>query len=374
MFNVGVNNAMESVINQLNGEAMQTNTLHATTISFRALDSLIVEELLLNGIDIHPAVGLYNGSQRSFLYSSDAQMEERLEDSPYRYSFQPAGIVSSNQLFITLYFPSAELFLQRHSNIYIYMSLVLVLVVTAMFIITLRAFAHQRKLDMMKTEFINNMTHEIKTPISTISLACEMLSDESVAQDTMSRSNFIEIINDENQRMRILVETILQSAKMSNKNFKLNPKELDTHEIIHRVAASFRLTLANRGGFIEKHLDAAPPTLVADELHLTNMIYNLVDNGIKYSTGAPHIVISTQREAGRFVLSVQDFGVGIAKDDLKHIFDKFYRVSTGDVHDVKGFGIGLNYVASVVRLHHAHIKVESEPGQGSKFTITFTLR
>ena len=113
---------------------------------------------------------------------------------------------------------------------------------------------------------------------------------------------------------------------------------------------------------------------MADELHLTNMIYNLVDNGIKYSNGAPHIEISTLREGSRFVISVQDHGVGIAKEDQKHIFDKFYRVSTGNVHDVKGFGIGLNYVASVVRLHHAHIKVESEPGKGSTFTVTFTLR
>ncbi len=374
MFNVGVSNAMESVIKQLTEETSQTAILPATAFSYHDLDSLIGEELLLNGIDIHPVIGLYDGGQRSFLYCSDAQMEERLEESPYRYSFQPVGVSPAGQLFITLYFPSAELFLQRHSNIYVYMSLVLIFVVAAMFILTLRAFAHQRKLDTMKTEFINNMTHEIKTPISTISLACEMLSDESVAQDSMSRGNFIEIINDENQRMRVLVETMLQSAKMSNKNFKLTPKELDVNEIISRVAASFRLTLANRGGFIETHLEADPSTLFADELHLTNMLYNLVDNGIKYSSGAPHIVVSTQRDGNRFLLKVQDYGVGIAKEDLKHIFDKFYRVSTGNVHDVKGFGIGLNYVASVVRLHHAHIKVESEPGEGSTFTITFTSR
>lgn len=374
MFNVGVNNAMDAVIKQLNGEVMHTPTHPASALNYRELDSLIVEELLLNGIDIHPAVGLYDGSQRSFLYSSDAQMEERLEDSPYRYSFKPVGVVSSNQLFIMLHFPSAELFLQRHSYMYIYMTLFLILIVAAMFIITLRALAHQRKLDVMKTEFLNNMTHEIKTPISTIGLACEMLSDESVAQDSMSRANFIEIINDENQRMRVLVETMLQSAKMSNKNFKLSPKEVDVHQLVQRVAASFRLTLTNRGGRIETHLDADPPILFADELHLTNMLYNLVDNGIKYSSQAPHIVVSTLREGNRFVLKVQDHGVGIAKEDLKHIFDKFYRVSTGDVHDVKGFGIGLNYVASVVRLHHAHIKVDSEPGVGSTFTVTFTSR
>ena len=132
--------------------------------------------------------------------------------------------------------------------------------------------------------------------------------------------------------------------------------------------------MANRGGTMERHLDADPSVLMADELHLSNMVYNLVDNGIKYSIGAPHIVVSTSTEEGHFVLRVQDHGIGIAKQNQKHIFEKFYRVSTGDVHDVKGFGIGLNYVASVVRLHHARIRLESEPGEGSTFIVTFTSR
>ena len=374
MFNVGVSNAMDEVIKQLNGEVVQSSVHPSATFNFRELDSLIVEELLMNGIDIHPAVGLYDGSQRSFLYSSDPQLEEMLEESPYQYSFHPAGVVSSNQLFITLFFPSTELFLQRHSNIYVYMSLFLVFVIAVMFIISVRTMANQRKLNMMKTEFINNMTHEIKTPISTIGLACEMLSDESVSQDSASRANFIGIINDENQRMRVLVETILQSAKLSNKTFKISPKPVDAHQIISKALDSFRLTMANRGGTMERHLDADPSVLMADELHLSNMVYNLVDNGIKYSIGAPHIVVSTSTEEGHFVLRVQDHGIGIAKQNQKHIFEKFYRVSTGDVHDVKGFGIGLNYVASVVRLHHARIRLESEPGEGSTFLVTFTSR
>ncbi|MBP3763333.1 MAG: hypothetical protein J6I49_05585 [Bacteroidales bacterium] len=374
MFNVGVNNAMDAVIQQLNGELMESSAMQTHSFNYKELDSLIVEELLINGIDLHPAVGLYDGSQRSFLYSSDPQQEERLEDSPYRYSFHPVGVTSSNQLFIMLYFSGTELFLRRHSNMYGYISLFLVFVIAVMFYFSLRTMANQRKLDRMKTEFINNMTHEIKTPISTIALACEMLGDESISQDTASRGNFIGIINDENQRMRVLVETILQSAKMSNRNFSINLKEVDAHQIITRVLASFRLTMANREGTMETHLLADPPTLLADELHLTNLVYNLVDNGIKYSTSSPHIIVSTSREGNRFLLSVQDHGIGISKADQKHIFEKFYRVPTGNVHDVKGFGIGLNYVASVVRLHHAHIQLESEPGKGSVFTITFTSR
>lgn len=366
MFNVGVSNSMDEVINQLNDDAQGNGSVFL----YRDLDSLIVEELLLNGIDMHPVVGIYDGTQGSFLYSSDPSREDDLEESPYRYIFQPSGVVSGNQFYIILGFPKTELFLQRNSWIYTYMSLFLILIIAAMFLLSLRTLAVQRKLDRMKTEFINNMTHEIKTPLATIGLACEMLQDETVSQDNDSRHTFISIINDENSRLRVLVETILQSAKMSNKNFKINPKEVDVDQIINKVGKSFKLTLTNRGGNFETHLNAQPPTLFADELHLTNLIFNLVDNGIKYSTGAPHIIISTLVEDNRFVLRVQDHGIGISKEDQKHIFEKFYRVSTGDVHNVKGFGIGLNYVAEVVRLHHGHITLESEPGKGTTFIVT----
>ncbi|MBR4229252.1 MAG: HAMP domain-containing histidine kinase [Bacteroidales bacterium] len=373
MFNVSVNNAMDEVVRQMSGEVFQTASHPATSFNYQELDSLIAEELLLNGIDLHPVVGIYDGSQGSFLYSSDASKENRLEESPYRYNFSPIGVVSSGQYFITLAFPDTELFLQSNTKVYLYMTLFLLVVIATMFFISLRTLAAQRRLDQMKTEFINNMTHEIKTPISTIGLACEMLRDETVSQDAATRSNFLGIISDENQRMRVLVETILQSAKMSNKNFAINPKEVDINSLTAKVLQSFRLTIANRGGSIEAHLDASPSTLEADELHITNMVYNLVDNAIKYSVDAPRIVVTTLCDNENIVLSVKDHGIGIAKENQKRVFEKFYRVSTGNVHNVKGFGIGLNYVAQVVRLHHGHISLESELGQGSTFTVKLPL-
>ena len=369
MFNVSVSTAMDEVIAQLNGEVFQTDSHPAAAFNYQELDSLIVEELLLAGIDQHPVVGLYDGSQGSFLYSSDPQHENLLEESPYRYSFQPIGVVSSNQFFIILAFTD-NLLPHIDSSLYLYMSFFLVMVIAVMFFISIRTIANQRRLDQMKNEFISNMTHEIKTPISTISLACEMLQDHSVAQEEASRSNFVGIIADENQRMRMLVETILQSSKMANRNFSLNLTEVNINDIINRVSQSFMLTLANRNGRLETHLDAEPPTLVADELHLSNMIYNLVDNGIKYSTSEPHIIVSTRREGDNMLISVQDHGIGISKADQKHVFEKFYRVSTGNVHNVKGFGIGLNYVAQVVKLHHGTIALESEPGRGATFIVT----
>lgn len=374
MFNIGVGNAMDEVVKQLDGDSRPDADQPVTSFSYQELDSLVAEQLLLNGIDIRPEVGLYNGSERSFLYSSDPQHEKELEESPYRYNFHPVGVVSNNQLFITLAFPRTELFLQRNSKLFVYMSFFLLLIIAAMFIISLRALAIQRKLDQMKSEFINNMTHEIKTPLSTISLACEMLRDETISQDSASRQNFIGIINDENQRMRVLVETILQSAKMSNKNFRINPKDVDVHRIIEKVTQSFALTLSNRNGKLETRLEADPSVIVADELHLTNLVYNLIDNGIKYSTDAPDITVSTAIVNGMFELRVSDHGIGISKEDQKHVFEKFYRVSTGNVHNVKGFGIGLNYVAQVVKLHQGHITLESELGQGSTFIITLPLQ
>ena len=373
MFNVSVNNAMDEVVRQLNGEVFQTASHPATAFNYQELDSLIAEELLQVGIDLHPVVGIYDGSQGSFLYTSDARREDRLEKSPYRYNFSPIGVVSSGQFFIILAFPSTELFLQSNTKIYLYMTVFLLVIITVMFFISLRTLAAQRRLDQMKSEFINNMTHEIKTPISTIGLACEMLRDETVSQDAATRSNFLGIVADENQRMRVLVETILQSAKMSNKNFSINPKEMDINALVSKVLQSFQLTMSNRGGTIVTHLDAEPPTLEADELHLTNMVYNLVDNAIKYSVDAPRIEVSTLCKEGEIILTVRDHGIGIAKENQKRVFEKFYRVSTGNIHNVKGFGIGLNYVAQVVRLHHGHIALESELGEGSTFTVTLPV-
>lgn len=389
MFNVSVGNAMDEVVRQLNSEVFQTATHPAASFNYQELDSLIAEELLLNGIDIHPWVGIYDASQGSFLYSSDASKEDLLEQSPYRYNFSPIGVISTSQYFITLAFPKTQLFLQSNTKIYLYMGIFLIVVIATMFFISLRTIAAQRRLDQMKTEFINNMTHEIKTPISTIGLACEMLQEESgkwkeesdATQSTSANlsafisplSTYIGIISDENKRMRVLVETILQSAKMSNKNFAINPKELDLNETVQTVLQSFGLAVGNRGGSIETHLDADPATIEADELHITNMIYNLVDNAIKYSTGEPRIVVSTVREGDHVKLSVQDHGIGIAKENQKRVFEKFYRVSTGNIHNVKGFGIGLNYVAQVVRLHHGHISLDSELGRGSTFTVTLPV-
>lgn len=375
MFNVAVNNAMDAAIAQIDREVIPMGNNAAPTFNYQELDSLIYDELVINGIDIHPIVGLYDGSMRSFLYSSDPTKEDNLETSPYRYAFKPVGVVSTNQFFIILSFDSTNLFPRHNTRMYSYMSMFLIFVIAVMFIISLRTMSVQRKLDNMKIEFINNMTHEIKTPISTIGLACEMLQDDSMRQDDTVNKHFIDIISTENQRMRMLVETILQSAKMSNKNFRINPTPTNINDIIGKALRSFDLSIANSGGSIETSFDpTANPIAEVDELHISNLVYNLVDNGIKYSDGVPHISVSTTFTDKDVTIRVKDQGMGISKADQHHIFEKFYRVPTGNIHNVKGFGIGLNYVAEAVRLHHGHISVESELGHGSTFIVTLPLK
>lgn len=344
--------------------------LTTENFNYALLDSLIREELILGGVDITPAIGVVDNSTETFLYISRAEAEAELSSTSYRYNFLPSGIASAKEYSILLYFPTNVLLMFRDSRIFVYMSCFLIIIITILFLVAIRIISKLRKVDEMKTEFTNNMTHEIKTPIATIRLACEMLQDKSVNSSEESRSTFTNIIQEENQRMQMLIDTILQSAKMSNKNFSINRKELDLHEIVRNTAKSFKLALENRQGSLNLDLEAANATLFADKLHITNMVHNLIDNAIKYSPENPQIAIRTSSTAQSIIMKISDHGIGISKEDQKHIFEKFYRVSTGDVHNVKGFGIGLNYVFQVVKLHQGTITVESEPGEGSTFTIT----
>lgn len=351
-------------------EYVVDNILTSNSFNYILLDSLIVNKLMVNGVDIAPYVGVYDLTNDKFLYCNKEGMEKKLSQSPYKYRFHPDGMMSPNEYFILLQFPLSSLLLKENSTIYFVLSLILVLLILILFFLSMRAFFRKEKLDEMKNDFINNMTHEIKTPIATIGLACEMLQDPNIGSDPESNKTYIGIIGDENRRMRMLVETILQSSKMSSKNFQLNLKEIDLNNTIENVAANFKLQISSRQGELKCNLDASPSIILGDELHITNMIYNLIDNAIKYSVNQLEINISTRIEGDNILLCVSDHGLGISKEDQKHIFEKFYRVSTGNVHNVKGFGIGLSYVHQVVALHKGTITVDSTLGEGTTFTVT----
>ena len=213
------------------------------------------------------------------------------------------------------------------------------------------------------------MTHEFKTPIATVSLACEALQDEQIVASGSMRNRYMKIITDENKRLGLQVEKVLQMATLDKQDFKLKVDKVNVHEIIEKVLANIDLQVQKRGGHVHKQLEAEFLVVEADEMHLTNIIYNLLDNANKYSPEHPEIVIKTKSSAKGIFINIIDQGIGMSREALNKIFDKFYRVPTGNLHDVKGFGLGLAYVKSMIEAHGGSITVKSEPKSGSNFEI-----
>lgn len=247
------------------------------------------------------------------------------------------------------------------------------LIIIAAFYLTVKTILNQRQLNKIKSDFINNMTHELKTPLATISLAVDALRNEKVQNDIDKRKYFSSVIKEENKKMNVHVETILQAALMDRQELKLKYAPIHVHEIIHKVIEHFKLQLNEKKGEVLLNLNAKNDIISGDEVHFTNLINNLVDNAIKYSNEKIIIKITTHSSAKYFVLQIQDNGIGMSKETVKRIFEKFYRAHTGNLHNVKGFGLGMSYVKTVIDAHKGKIKVESALGKGSTFIIEMLL-
>lgn len=250
------------------------------------------------------------------------------------------------------------------------------LVIITAFYLTVRTMLRQKKLSEIKNDFINNMTHEFKTPIATISLAVDALKNEKVQRDTEKMGYFSSIIKEENQRMNRQVETILKSALLDRQEVQLNLKPLHVHEIIGDVVDNFILRLQEKQGELETDLSASNDLIEGDEVHISNLVNNLLDNAVKYSKEnvPPRISISTSSNNKKFIIRIEDNGIGMTRETVKRIFEKFYRAHTGNIHNVKGFGLGLSYVKTVVEAHEGVIRAESTLGKGSCFTIELPLK
>jgi two-component system phosphate regulon sensor histidine kinase PhoR len=254
-------------------------------------------------------------------------------------------------------------------------SVLFTLIIVAAFYVTVRTMLRQKKLAEIKNDFINNMTHEFKTPIATISLAVDAMRNEKVVQDRDKLGYFSGIIKEENQRMNRQVETILKASQLEKQEVDLNLKPVHVHDVIKDVVDNFTLQLQEKQGKVEMQLNAQTDLINADEVHFNNLVNNLVDNAVKYAreNTPPLIKLSTQSNGKHFIMKIEDNGIGMNRDTVKRIFEKFYRAHTGNVHNVKGFGLGLSYVKTMVEAHDGDIKAESILGKGSTFTIDLPL-
>lgn len=252
-------------------------------------------------------------------------------------------------------------------------SLLFTLIIIAAFFITLRSLLKQKKLSEIKSDFINNMTHEFKTPLATISLAVDALKNDKVKDNPEKATYFTNIIKEENKRMNKQVETILQAALLDKQEVQLNLKKLPAHDMITTALNNITLQVEEKGGSLEVQLNADKDMVLADEVHFTNLINNLLDNAVKYSKESLHIKLTTTNSGGNLRIKIEDNGIGMNKETVSRIFEKFYRAHTGNIHNVKGFGLGLSYVKTMVDAHHGTIKAESVLGKGSTFTITIPL-
>ncbi len=247
------------------------------------------------------------------------------------------------------------------------------LIILAAFYVTVKTLLNQKKLSQIKSDFINNMTHEFKTPLATISLAVDALKSPKVQSNPEKGAYFTNIIKEENIRMNKHVETILQAAFLEKQELNLNLSKVSVHEMVREVAGTFELQLQDKNGQIDFLLNASNDVISADNTHFRNMISNLIDNAIKYSQDPVRIVVSSHSTKNYFVMRIQDNGIGMNKESVKRIFEKFYRAHTGNLHNVKGFGLGMSYVKTVIDAHKGKIKVDSAVGKGTSFTIEVPL-
>lgn len=286
----------------------------------------------------------------------------------YHCKLFPEDLISAPN-FLVIYFPNQKNFILRTLGYMGSSSIILTLVILIVFGLTIYVILRQKRLSEIRNDFVNNMTHELKTPISTISLASQMLNDKTIPIESKNLEHLAGVISDESKRLSYQVEKVLQMAVFEKGKINLKVRRLDIHELINNVVKNYIIQIRNRNGQIVKNLDAENSVVDVDELHLTNVMFNLLDNAIKYSKGQPDITVSTYNKKSGIVIVVEDKGIGISKANQKKIFEKFYRVPTGNVHNVKGFGLGLSYVKKLVEEHGGKISIDSEVNVGTKFEI-----
>jgi len=336
-------------------------------INYRQIDSLFATELKKSGIKTEFIFDILDTESGQLVFSDEKELFSSLKNTPYKYQLYPNDFMESDALL--LYFPDQDNYVLKNSWKVLLISFLLVCILILLFYSSIATIYKQKKLSQVKNDFINNMTHELKTPISTISLACEALNDKSIKLNQKRHQSYLGMIQDENKRLSVLVENVLKSAAWDSTLIKLDLDKEDIHELIQKVTESFKIQVKKKSGELKLFLNAEHTQVLLDSMHMSNVIYNLLDNANKYGGEQPLIEVETFNEDNAIFVAIKDYGIGISKQEQKKIFDKFYRVSTGNLHDVKGFGLGLNYVKRIIDLHGGEIKIESKKNKGTKITL-----
>jgi two-component system phosphate regulon sensor histidine kinase PhoR len=341
---------------------------YETFITGPGLDSLISLELNIRGIDTRFEFGIFKPEGIEFLVEKSPDYRKELIEKGYAYLLFQTDIYTSPE-YLLVYFPHEKQFLLTELWGMLLISIILIIVIVYSFTYTIATIFRQKRLSEMKNDFINNMTHEFKTPIATISLACEALGDPDLRKSEDFSASYVNMITEENKRLAGMAEKILQTAVIEKGQLKMNREIINVHDIISDVVKNLRIQVEIKDGEIVRQLGAARAEIEGDRVHVTNLVYNLLDNANKYSPKKPLIRISTENTANGLVITIDDNGIGIGKQEQKKIFDKLYRVPTGNIHEVRGFGLGLSYVKAIVEEHHGKISLESEVNRGTRFKV-----
>lgn len=336
------------------------------------VDSLIKLELESKGINTTYEFGVFVPSRNVLTLQRTGLYPEKLLDNGFPVRLFPSN-TSAAPAYLLLYFPNEVTFVMSQIWWLLVLSALLIIVIIYAFGYTILSIIRQKKLQDMKNDFINNMTHEFKTPVSTISLACEALIDKDVVKSEMLYDTYIRMISEENQRLGKMAEKVLEAASLEKGKLRMQMEPVELNGVISDVVRKISIQVEANNGQVQLRLGTGEALVTGDRLHLTNMVYNLIDNANKYSPTNPRIEVTTQLHGRSVRFSVRDHGIGISRRNQKRIFDRLYRVPTGDLHDVKGYGLGLSYVKAIVENHGGHIEVKSELNHGSEFIVTLPL-
>lgn len=332
-------------------------------IDEKQLTRILKQELLDRAIPINFDIKINSGDSLKVLLGAEESGKKW-----YRVNLFPDDIFRKN-LELAVFFPERDTFIGQKTNQLLALSVVFTLIIILTFSLCIYLIIRQKKISEMKSDFINNMTHEFKTPIATISIAADSIANERVINEEEKVRFFAGMIKKENIRMNEQVERILQIARLDRKEFEFNFQATDIHLLIEDAVAGISLQVENKGGKIETDLAAQNPMITTDPTHFTNLIFNLLDNAIKYSSVEPLVRVKTVNNQHGVLITVEDNGIGMTKAVQSRIFDKFYRLPSGNVHNIKGFGLGLSYVKAILDANSGTIRVNSEPGKGSRFVV-----